>query len=133
MNSGRICSMRRVAEELPGSVTRRSTARVKRVVAFDLDGSEASGMVTRLASIDLMEIADPKGRARIATDAAAPREGRFTFPFVTIEDVVQVDPEHILVINDNNLPFSAGRALDRADSNEFMLLSGPELLAAAAD
>jgi hypothetical protein len=31
---------------------------------------------------------------------------------------------------DNNLPYSSGRALDRAADNEFILLSVPELMAA---
>ncbi|MFC7540296.1 hypothetical protein ACFQU2_13590 [Siccirubricoccus deserti] len=33
--------------------------------------------------------------------------------------------------NDNNLPFSAGRFLTRADANEFILLRVPELLRGA--
>ena len=53
-----------------------------------------------------------------------------TFPFFTIEDVMRVDDTHILVGNDNNLPFSSGRQLDAAADNEMMLLSVPELLAA---
>lgn len=36
--------------------------------------------------------------------------GRFTFPFVTIESVDVSNPTtgQIIVVNDNNLPFSAG-------------------------
>jgi hypothetical protein len=41
-----------------------------------------------------------------------------------------VDGEHIVVGNDNNLPFSAGRHLTRADDNEVILLRVPELLRA---
>ena len=41
-----------------------------------------------------------------------------------------VDATTIMVGNDNNLPFSAGRFLHRADDNEFILLRVPELLAA---
>ena len=51
-------------------------------------------------------------------------------PFFTIENVAAVDADHIIVANDNNLPFSAGRHLTRADDNEFMLLRVPELLRA---
>ncbi len=78
-----------------------------------------------------MAIRDPGGLARqrgdIAADAA---RDRFTFPFFTIEDVAMVDGEHIIVANDNNLPFSAGRHLTRADDNEFILLRVPKLLRA---
>ena len=51
-------------------------------------------------------------------------------PFVTIENVDVVDPTHIIVGNDNNLPFSAGRALDKADDTEFVLLEVGDFLAA---
>lgn len=41
-----------------------------------------------------------------------------------------VDATTIMVGNDNNLPFSAGRFLHRPDDNEFILLCVEELLAA---
>ena len=40
------------------------------------------------------------------------------------------DETHILVGVDNNLPYSTGRALDRAADSEVVLLSVPELLSA---
>ena len=52
------------------------------------------------------------------------------FPFFTIEDVVMVSPTEIVVGNDNNLPYSAGRSPQKNDDNEFVLLTVPELLAA---
>ncbi len=51
-------------------------------------------------------------------------------PFVTIEDVDQIDATHIIVGNDNNLPFSSGRTLGKADDNEFVILEVGEFLAA---
>jgi hypothetical protein len=41
-----------------------------------------------------------------------------------------VDDTHIVVANDNNFPYSAGRALDRADDNEFVLIEAGEFLKA---
>jgi hypothetical protein len=38
--------------------------------------------------------------------------------------------EHIVVANDNNLPYSAGRKPNVQDDNEFILLRVPELLGA---
>lgn len=104
-------------------------ARHKRVYLIDLGAADAEGSVKKLAHIDLMDIRDPEGVARQRGDRAAnaPRD-RFTFPFFTIEDVAMVNEEHIIVANDNNLPFSAGRYLTRADDNEFILLHVPELL-----
>jgi hypothetical protein len=104
-------------------------ARVKRIVLIDTASPAADGTVARVASIDLMAIDDPDGKARSETATATP-VAHFTFPFQTIEDVVRVDDSHILVINDNNLPFSTGRQLDQAADNEFILLAVPELLGA---
>ena len=106
-------------------------ARLKRISLVDLGNPDADGFVRKLAHVDLLDIRDPEGLARQRGDRAAdaPRE-RFAFPFFTIEDVARVDEEHIIVGNDNNLPFSAGRHLARADDNELILLHVPGLLGA---
>ncbi len=100
-------------------------AKFKRVYKIDLSQADADGAVKKIGYIDLMNIADPKGVAKRGGKA-----GRFTFPFVTIEDVDVVDSEHIIVANDNNYPYSMGRALGKQDDNEFILLHVPELLKA---
>ncbi|PZQ99273.1 MAG: hypothetical protein DI533_00785 [Cereibacter sphaeroides] len=105
-------------------------AMAKRVVLIDTASIDADGFVKRIGSIDLMDIADPNGMNRLPTVARRDLAGKFTFPFFTIEDVMRVDDTHILVANDNNLPFSSGRQLDQAAANEFILLSVPELLSA---
>ena len=84
----------------------------------------------RIGHIDLMDIADPNGVARIATAAKDQPAGRFTFPFFTIEDVMAVSDSQIMVANDNNLPYSGGRELGKSANNEFILLDVPEFLAA---
>ncbi|NMJ41925.1 esterase-like activity of phytase family protein [Roseomonas sp. JC162] len=106
-------------------------ARHKRVYLIDLAQTDAEGFVRKIGHIDLMAIRDPQGVARLRGDLPpnAPRD-RFTFPFFTIENVAMVDADHIIVGNDNNLPFSAGRHLLRADSNEMILLRVPEFLRA---
>jgi hypothetical protein len=40
------------------------------------------------------------------------------------------DATHIIVGNDNNLPYSTGRTLGKQDDNELILLAVPEFLAA---
>ena len=109
----------------------RTPARVKRVTLVDLGDADAEGYVRRIGGIDLLAIRDPRGLARTRGDRGegAPADG-LGLPFLTIEDVAVVDADHILVGNDNNLPFSAGRHLARADDNEWVLLSVPELLRA---
>lgn len=105
-------------------------AMVKRIVLIDTATVDADGFVRRIGHIDLMDIADPEGKNRLETVANRDLAGKMTFPFFTIEDVMMVDETHILVANDNNLPFSSGRKLDAAADNEMILLSVPELLAA---
>ena len=105
-------------------------ARFKRVVLIDTGERDEEGHVRKIAHIDLMDIADPDGVARLETDTADETPERFTFPFFTIESVRRVDETHIVVAVDNNLPFSSGRKLDEAADNEFVLLAVPELLSA---
>ncbi|WP_159349250.1 esterase-like activity of phytase family protein [Roseomonas harenae] len=106
-------------------------ARHKRVYLVDLGAPDAEGFVRKIGHIDLMAIRDPEGVARQRGDLGpdAPAD-RFSFPFFTIENVAMVDADHIIVGNDNNLPFSGGRHLSRADDNELILLRVPELLRA---
>ena len=81
--------------------------------------ANANGPVRKIADIDLMKIADPDKKARKALN-----DGVLTFPFFTIENVDIVDGDHIVVGNDNNLPFSSSRDPNKADDNEFVLLQG---------
>ncbi|MET0518204.1 MAG: esterase-like activity of phytase family protein [Burkholderiaceae bacterium] len=100
-------------------------ARLKRIYKVSLTEADAEGFVRKIGYIDLLDIADPQGVARRGA-----RNGRFAFPFVTIENVDVVDAEHIVVANDNNLPYSSGRQNGVQDDNEFILLKVPELLKA---
>ncbi len=98
-------------------------AEFKRV--YKIAFGEPGTMVRKIGHIDLLDIADPEGHAR-----QGGADGRFTFPFVTIEDVDIVDADHIIVGNDNNLPFSAGRLPRKQDDNELILLNVTDFLAA---
>lgn len=97
-------------------------AKLKRVWKIEL---RADGIARKIGYLDLMNIQDPKKLVR-----QGGKDGKLSFPFITIENVDVVDATHIVVGNDNNFPYSAGRALDRNDDNEFVLLSVPELLQA---
>ncbi|MBS7792771.1 esterase-like activity of phytase family protein [Roseococcus sp. SDR] len=106
-------------------------ARLKRIYLVDFGAPDAEGFVRKIGHVDLMAIQDPERVARQRGDrAAGASDTVFTFPFFTIENVAMVDADHIIVGNDNNLPFSAGRHLTRADDNELILLHVPELLRA---
>jgi hypothetical protein len=99
-------------------------AKFKRVYKINLKDADAEGFVRKIGYVDLLAIDDPRGLARVG------KGDKFSFPFVTIEDVDVVDAEHIVVANDNNLPYSSGRQLGKNDDNEFILLRVPELLQA---
>ena len=83
------------------------------------------GPVRKISHIDLMKIADPNKKARKPLN-----DGVLTFPFFTIENVDVVDATHIIVGNDNNLPFSSSRDPNKADDNEFILLEVGDFLKA---
>jgi hypothetical protein len=100
-------------------------AMFKRIYLVDLSDTTADGVVRKIGYIDLMNIQDPDGVALAGT-----RDGVFTFPFETIEDVDMVDETHIVVADDNNFPNSTGRAEGVADNNEFILLDVADFLAA---
>jgi hypothetical protein len=100
-------------------------AAFKRVYKVSLADADAEGFVKKIGYVDLLAIRDPSAVARRGT-----KDGVFKFPFVTIENVDVVDAEHIVVANDNNLPFSAGRKPNVQDDNEIILLRVPELLRA---
>jgi len=100
-------------------------AKHKRIYKIEMTDENAGKAVRKIGYIDLMKIEDPDNKKRQGGG-----EGFYDMPFVTIENVDVVDPTHIIVGNDNNLPFSAGRALDKADDNEFVLLEVGDFLAA---
>jgi len=100
-------------------------ARHKRIYKIEMTDENVGQAVRKIGFIDLMKIEDPDNKKRQGGG-----EGFYDMPFVTIENVDVVDATHIVVGNDNNLPFSAGRALDKADDNEFVLLEVGDFLSA---
>jgi hypothetical protein len=101
------------------------TAKFKRVYKIELTSETAGKPVRKIGYIDLMKIRDPDKKARKPLN-----DGVLTFPFFTIENVDRVDDTHIIVGNDNNLPFSTSREPNKADDNEFVLLEVADFLKA---
>jgi len=100
-------------------------AKFKRVYKIELTEANVNSPVRKIGYIDLMAIADPHKLARKPLT-----NGVLTFPFFTIENVDIVDATHIVVGNDNNLPFSSSREPNKADDNELILLEVGEFLKA---
>jgi hypothetical protein len=90
------------------------TARFKKIFLIDLDQRDAAGVLVKHLVVDLLNLADP-GRLGGALST-------FRFPFQTIESVIALSDTDLGVLNDNNYPFSAGRAPGRADPNEFIVI-----------
>eukprot|EP01041_Mallomonas_annulata_P018954 gene18954-38110_t len=100
-------------------------AKFKRVYKIEMTESNVGGPVRKIGYIDLMAIADPAKLARKPLN-----NGVLTFPFFTIENVDIVDTKHIIVGNDNNLPYSSSREPNKADDNEMILLEVADFLKA---
>ena len=92
-------------------------AKFKRVYKIELNEANVGGALRKIGYIDLLTIADPAKLARKPLN-----DGVLKFPFFTIENVDVVDATHIIVGNDNNLPFSSSREPNKADDNEMILL-----------
>lgn len=97
----------------------------KRVYKVEMTNANVNGPVRKMAYVDLLNIADPHKLARKPLD-----NGVFTFPFFTIENVDVLDDRHIVVGNDNNLPFSSSRDPNKADDNELIILEVGNFLTA---
>ncbi|BAY07979.1 esterase-like activity of phytase family protein [Calothrix sp. NIES-2098] len=97
-----------------------AAAKFKRIYKVDLSKTDANGYVQKQEVADLLNIQDPN-------DLNGDGKKTFDFPFQTIEDVLVIDKNTILVANDNNYPFSTGRPGNDPknpiiDNNEILLL-----------
>jgi hypothetical protein len=97
----------------------------KRVYKVELTDANVNGPLRKIGYVDLLNIADPNKVSRKPLD-----KGVFSFPFFTIENVDVVDSHHIIVGNDNNLPFSSSREPNKADDNELIILNVGNFLTA---
>lgn len=102
-------------------------AAFKRIFRVDLTSVGEDGhTLNKTLVADLLAIYDP---GVTSIEAGAVGLGPvFKFPFATIEAVLPMDPTTLLVTNDNNFPFSAGRRPGSPDDNEFILIGLPEAL-----
>jgi hypothetical protein len=100
-------------------------AKFKHIVKIEMTESNVGKPVRKIAFIDLMKIKDPNNKTRKPLN-----DGALTFPFFTIENVDVVDERHIIVGNDNNLPFSSSREPNKADDNGLVLLEVADFLKA---
>lgn len=98
----------------------------KKLYKIKLGAPEAA--VTKTELVDLMKIDDPDGISGTATNGDIGLGPVFAMPFNTIEDIVVLDERTLLVIDDNNFPFSVGRhkGSGAPDDNEFVRIRLPK-------
>jgi hypothetical protein len=98
------------------------TALNKRIYEVDLRRTAADGTLTKTLVVDLMNIFDPYGISLPGRSGDIGLGTTFTFPYTTIEDVLPLDGDRLLVVNDNNFPFSTGRNAVLPDYNDFIIV-----------
>jgi hypothetical protein len=106
-----------VLERNSSTATAPNPAPFKKVYLVDIEDVADGGVARKLELVDLMKLADP-------FDLNGDGSQVFTFPYVTIEDVLVLDPRTLLVVNDNNFPGGGGREL-ASDNTEFLRIRLP--------
>jgi hypothetical protein len=101
--------------ERNGGTATNGTTPFKKVFKIDLSTLDAAGYAQKTELIDLMNIADPH-------DLNGDGNTIFTFPYVTIEDILLIDDHTVLVMNDNNFPGGGGRSA-APDINEILMIN----------
>ncbi|WP_218009286.1 esterase-like activity of phytase family protein [Herbidospora cretacea] len=103
------------------------TSLVKKLIVTDLDKADANGVLPRRTAVDLMRLADPKG---VSTPARPNEYGvgdLFSFPLQSVESVLPLSGDRVVVANDNNFPGNDGRIPGRADDTEVIVIDVPGL------
>ncbi|GAB4556781.1 MAG: hypothetical protein Tsb007_15510 [Rhizobacter sp.] len=113
-----------VLERNGGTATTPNTVPFKKVYLIDLEDVAEGGVARKLELVDLMNLADPH-------DLNGDGSPVFTFPYVTIENLLVLDARTLLVVNDNNFPYGGGREL-ASDNTEFLRIRLPVSLTGEA-
>jgi hypothetical protein len=101
-------------------------ATLKRIYVVDLRKVAADGTLEKTLAVDLMNISDPSGLSLPGRPGDLGLGTTFSFPYTTIESVLPLDAERLLVTNDNNFPFSTGRNPALPDYEDFIVVrTGP--------
>ena len=87
-------------------------AEFKKIFKIDIYEVDDQGFVEKEEIVDLLDIEDPN-------DLNGDGDTSFNFPFSSIENMLVIDENTILVANDNNYPFSKSRG-DDIDNTEII-------------
>lgn len=89
-------------------------AQFKKIYLINLSETDDDGFVSKTEVADLLNIANPEKLAGF--------DEIFRFPFFTIEDVLVLDSNTIIVLNDNNYPSGDERVVGAKNPNEMITL-----------
>jgi glycerophosphoryl diester phosphodiesterase len=102
-------------------------ARFKKVYLVDLGHTDSEGFLAKQEVLDLLNIRDPELISEPGHEGDIGLGDPFTFPFQTIESVLPLREERLLILNDNNYPLSAGRNPDQPDDTEAIVVRAAAL------
>jgi len=102
-------------------------AAFKKVFLVDLRRRDAGGVLRKREVLDLLAIRDPRRISLPARPGDIGLGAAFSFPFQTIEALQPLARGRVLVLNDNNFPFSTGRNPGLPDHNEAIVVRVPGL------
>ena len=103
-----------------------AAAATKRIYRLDLDSAGDDGYLKKTLVCDLLKMRDNFGFSA-AEEGAVGLGPSYSFPYVTPESLVIIDPLTLLICNDNNYPSSSGRRPDHTpDDTEFIRIRLPQ-------
>ena len=94
----------------------------KRIYEVDLNHTDDQGFVDKSLVVDLLKIANPDGIGRSTSPGAYGVSDPFSFPFVSVETVVQLRDGNLLTANDNNFPGDDARNPGTPDDTEMVII-----------
>jgi glycerophosphoryl diester phosphodiesterase len=100
-------------------------ARIKRLYVVDLRRADASGALLKRQVADLLDLRNPGVTQE--TPGTFGLGQPFRFPFISVESVLPLGGDRVLVANDNNFPFDSGRQPGKADDTELIRVDVPGL------
>ena len=95
--------------------------KLKRVYEIDL-ARQQGGFVSKKLVVDLLDLRDPAGVSLPKEPGDRGLGNPFSFCLRSVESILPLSGGRILVVNDNNYPFDAGRHDGRADGTEWIIV-----------
>jgi glycerophosphoryl diester phosphodiesterase len=95
--------------------------KLKRVYEVDL-ARQRAGFVSKKQIVDLLDLRDPAGVSLPSEPGDRGLGNPFSFCLRSVESIFPLGGGRLLVVNDNNYPFDAGRHDGRADGTEWIIV-----------